>query len=73
MVRVDFGSEWGQGGLDWAREGVFNLSHDLFILMLYLSRFFSLVLLCDNFTILFFLKNLLQKLLVVIVIRLLFE
>lgn len=71
MIRVDFGPEWGQGGLNWADEGVVNLSYDLFVLMVSLSRLFGLILLCDNFAVLFFLKNLLQKLLVVIVIWLL--
>ncbi len=71
MIRVDFGPEWGQGGLNWAGEGVVNLSYDLFILVVSLSRLFGLILLRDNFAVLFFLKNLRQKLLVVIVIWLL--
>ena len=73
MIRVDFGPEWGQGGLNRAGEGDVDLSYDLFILMVSLSRLFGLILLRDNFAVLFFLKNLLQKLLVVIVIWLLFK
>jgi len=71
VIRVDFGPEWGQGGLNLACGGGVDLSYDLFILMVSLSRLFGLILLRDNFAVLFFLKNLLQKLLVVIVIWLL--
>ena len=60
MIRVDFGSEWRQGGLNWAVEGVVNLNQDLIIFMMGLRRLFSLVLLSDNFAILFLLKYVLQ-------------